>query len=285
MVDGAVSVIGLGLMGSALAGALVDAGHATTVWNRTRGRAGGLRARVAADVAEAVAASPIVVVCVLDHRAVHDVLDAAGSAVAGRVVVNLTSGTPDQARGTAQRLTDLGAQPLDGKILAAPPAIGRGARLIYSGSPAAHDRARTVLDRFGTGSYLGPDAGRAALYDLAMLSVLYSTLAGFHHAAALLRTEHIPAAALAPMAAGLLAAVGADLADVARAVDSGDVRTEETTAAVHAMALHHLVDASRAQGIGVAVPAPIRDLLDTHVANGHGAESLAGLVELIAEDR
>lgn len=37
-----VSVIGLGAMGRALAGAFLDAGHPTTVWNRSPGRAGEL---------------------------------------------------------------------------------------------------------------------------------------------------------------------------------------------------------------------------------------------------
>jgi len=36
-----VTVIGLGLMGAALARALVDAGHHTTVWNRSSVKADG----------------------------------------------------------------------------------------------------------------------------------------------------------------------------------------------------------------------------------------------------
>jgi 3-hydroxyisobutyrate dehydrogenase-like beta-hydroxyacid dehydrogenase len=54
-----VSVIGLGAMGRALAAAFLSAGHRTTVWNRTGGRAGdlvGKGAIEAATVAEAVAA-------------------------------------------------------------------------------------------------------------------------------------------------------------------------------------------------------------------------------------
>ena len=47
-----VTVIGLGAMGSALASALVRAGHPTTVWNRTPRAVEG--AKVASSVAEAV---------------------------------------------------------------------------------------------------------------------------------------------------------------------------------------------------------------------------------------
>lgn len=67
-----VTVLGLGQMGSGLARVFVDRGHPTTGWNRTASNvrplvaAGGASAGTAA---EAVAASPLVVLCVLDHEA------------------------------------------------------------------------------------------------------------------------------------------------------------------------------------------------------------------------
>ncbi len=73
-----VSVLGLGAMGHALAAALVAAGHTTTVWNRSAGRADGLveqGAAVAATAGAAVRAGELVVVCLLDHASVHEVLD------------------------------------------------------------------------------------------------------------------------------------------------------------------------------------------------------------------
>src|SRR5262245_60405779 len=99
-----VTVLGLGPMGRALAGAFLAAGHPTTVWNRTPGRADALAAAGAASAAtpaEAVAAGPLVVVSLLDDGAVHDVLDPVAAGLAGKAVVNLTSGTPAEARRTA----------------------------------------------------------------------------------------------------------------------------------------------------------------------------------------
>src|SRR5437867_1592259 len=66
----AVSVIGLGAMGTALARALLANHHRVTVWNRTTskcaalGQAGG---NIARSVIEAVDASEVVIVCVLDY--------------------------------------------------------------------------------------------------------------------------------------------------------------------------------------------------------------------------
>ncbi|MGH4021947.1 MAG: NAD(P)-binding domain-containing protein [Pseudonocardiaceae bacterium] len=99
---------------TSLTRAFLDGGHPTTVWNRSAARADGLVAHGAAravTVAEAVAASPVAVVCVLDHTAVREVIDAAGGALSGRVLVDLTSGTPQDARETARWAAQLGADP------------------------------------------------------------------------------------------------------------------------------------------------------------------------------
>jgi 3-hydroxyisobutyrate dehydrogenase-like beta-hydroxyacid dehydrogenase len=74
--DTPVSVLGMGEMGRALAGALVDAGYPVTVWIRSPGRTGTLAERgaaVAPTVAEAVAAGRLVVVCLFDQASVHEV--------------------------------------------------------------------------------------------------------------------------------------------------------------------------------------------------------------------
>ena len=76
-----VTVIGLGLMGQALAGAFLRAGHPTTVWNRTAAKAEqlvGEGAKLAGSVGDAVAASPLVVVCVSDYTAVRELFEPLG---------------------------------------------------------------------------------------------------------------------------------------------------------------------------------------------------------------
>ncbi|WP_245505155.1 NAD(P)-binding domain-containing protein [Neorhizobium sp. S3-V5DH] len=102
-----ISVLGLGAMGQALAARLLQQGHSVTLWNRTAGKAGFLVAQGAREVtsaADAIASSDLTVICVLDYAAASSVLDGAASALAGRAVVNLTNGTPAQARATAERL-------------------------------------------------------------------------------------------------------------------------------------------------------------------------------------
>jgi 3-hydroxyisobutyrate dehydrogenase-like beta-hydroxyacid dehydrogenase len=172
MTETTVSVLGLGAMGSALASAFVRAGHSTTVWNRTPGRATALTVPRRADhAAAAVAASPLVVLCVVHYDAAYEALAPATGQLAGATLVNLCNGTPKQAREMAAWATGHGADYLDGGIMAVPPMIGDPAALtLYSGSPAAFETHRDTLASLGTARHLGADVGLAALHDIALLS-------------------------------------------------------------------------------------------------------------------
>src|SRR6476661_2153291 len=99
----AVSVLGLGNMGSALAQAFIGQGHRVTVWNRSEARSRGLagRCRIAADAAEACRGADLVVACLSNYQATREALDGPElrEALAGRTLVQLATGTPAEARG------------------------------------------------------------------------------------------------------------------------------------------------------------------------------------------
>ncbi len=104
--------------------------------------------------------------------------------------------------------------------------------------------------------------GRAALFDLALLAMMWSALGGFYHAAALLGAERIEAGELAPLAARWLSSIAGMLPAEAREIDTGDYTTEVSTLALNATAIARLVEASRAQGIDTTVPDAVRVLID-----------------------
>ncbi len=65
-----ISVIGLGVMGAALARTLLAHGHPVTVWNRSAEKAAPLveeGATLAATASDAIAASPATIVCIESH--------------------------------------------------------------------------------------------------------------------------------------------------------------------------------------------------------------------------
>jgi 3-hydroxyisobutyrate dehydrogenase-like beta-hydroxyacid dehydrogenase len=279
-----VTILGLGAMGRALADALLAAGHRVTTWNRTASRGDDLAARgaiPAATPAAAVAASPLVIVCLLDHAAVRTVLDPVGDGVRGRALVNLTNGTPAQARETAAWAAGRGAAYLDGGIMAVPAMIGRAGFVLYSGDRAAFDAHEPTLAALGEARYLGAEPGLAAVYDLGLLSAMYGMYGGFLQAVALVRASGRPAAEFAPLAVAWLSAMSAALPAMAAATDSGDHGTTASTLAMQAAGFPNLLDAARDSGVSTDLIAPLGTLLNRAVAAGHGPDGISALTNLL----
>jgi len=275
-----VGVLGLGRMGAALAGALLGAGHDVVVWNRSPLKAGPLLdrgARLAATPAE-VASADVVISCLSTYDSQQPVLEAA----LPKVLINLTSGTPAQAREVASWASSAGIDYVDGVIMAVPQGIGTAqSRILYGGSPVAFSAHREVLSVLGEPVFLGEDAGLAALYDLALLGIMWSTMAGYLHALALVGTEGVTPSTFTPMASSWLSAVGGFLPGIGAQVESGDYETDVSALDINAAGLGLLVETSRAQGITAAVPAVLRELFDRAVAAGHGSHAIASVIEEI----
>ncbi|MGW9598511.1 NAD(P)-dependent oxidoreductase [Streptomyces albidoflavus] len=281
----AVTVLGLGRMGGALAAAFLAAGHPTTVWNRSPGKADALvvrGARRAGSVAEAVAAASLVVVCVADDEAVHQLLDPLEGALAGRTLVNLTTGTSAQARANAAWAKERGAAFLDGAIMAVPEDIATDdAVLLYSGPRDAftpHEPALRALSPAGT-TYLDSDPGLAALHDLSLLGIMWGVLNGFLHGAALLGTAGVRAETFAPLAARMTTVVAGYVTAAAPEVDAGSHPAGDATLTVHQEAMRHLAEESEALGVNAELPRLFQLLADRAVADGHAESGYSALVE------
>ncbi|ATY13457.1 NAD(P)-dependent oxidoreductase [Amycolatopsis sp. AA4] len=278
------TVLGLGAMGSALAGALLETGRPVTVWNRSADKTKPLveRGAVAAgSAAEAVAASELAIVCLLDDASVREVLDPAS--LAGRTVANLTNGTPRQARELAKWVSERGGKFLDGGIMAVPPMIGQpGAFVFYSGPEDVFDAHREAFDAFGGSNYVGEDPGLAALHDLALLSGMYGQFTGVLQAYALIRSEGLSAVEFAPLLSGWLTAMSGFVQQAAAEVDSGDYsQNVVSNLGMQAAAFENLPLAAADQGVSSELLAPLHQLLLRRAADGHGAENLTSVIELL----
>lgn len=276
-----ISFIGLGEMGSALARAAVAAGHPTTVWNRTTVKAHGISgARVVGALTEVLDAE-LVVVCLFDHRSVHDVLDPVSERLGGARILNLTTTSPQGARELARWAGGLGAQYLDGGILATPDMIGdEGSRIFYSGDAAVLEEYRPILELWGTAEYFGADAGMASLYDLALLSAMYVMFAGFFHGAAMLAAAGVPAAEFATMAVPWLQVTAHALPEFAAVIDGTDYAAPGQQSLLFSD-ISDIVDASRDQGVSTEVVDVVQRLIHRQIDAGHGTEGFARIIESI----
>ncbi|MGW0604282.1 NAD(P)-dependent oxidoreductase [Streptomyces sp. NPDC002640] len=282
----ALSLLGLGSMGSALARSWLAAGYRLTVWNRTPARAEALAARgatVAGDAAEAVAANTLVVVCLLDDDTVGETL--ADVDLTGRDVVNLTTGTPAQARARAEWALARGARYLDGGIMAVPPMIGvpeAGGHVLYSGSREVFEAHRRTLAVPAGTVHVGEDAGFAALHDVALLSAMYGMFAGIAHAFALVREESVDPAAFAPMLVDWLVAMAPAAHETAGHLASGDYREGVVSPlAMQVAGTQTLLSTAEQQGVSPELLAPYFGLMRRRLERGSGDEGLSGVVDLL----
>ncbi|WP_406288208.1 NAD(P)-dependent oxidoreductase [Embleya sp. NBC_00896] len=278
-----VTVLGLGAMGRAIADAIHRGGHATTVWNRTAGRADALVAKgatLAPSPTSAVEVSPVIVVCLLDDESVRATLTPLAPLLTGRLVINVTTVTPKQARDTAAWAAEHGVEYLDGAIMAVPEMIGLPvASLLYSGSRAAFETHRELLELLGGARWFGTDPGIASLYDLALLGSMYSMFAGFAHGAAMMASEGVPATEFVEMAAPWISAMTIGLPHHAEFFDQGDYTTDVQSLDFNKAAVDTIAEASRDQGVGTDVIAAVQTLIDRQVAAGHGKDSFARVFE------
>ncbi|MEU5419600.1 NAD(P)-binding domain-containing protein [Streptomyces sp. NPDC020667] len=284
-----VTVLGLGPMGAALAGAFLAAGHRTTVWNRTPGKAGALVAEGAAEAAsagQAVTASPLTVICLATYDAARDVLAPAAGELAGRTVVNLTSGSPDHARQTAAWAGLHGIRYLDGVIMTTPPGIGTPDVLLLFGGPQADfDACRETLSALGDPVHLGTDPALPSVHDTALLALMWGTLTGWLHGAALVGADgpggNVTATAYTAVADRWMTTVRTFMTAYAPHIDAGRYPGGDFPLRLHHMTMDILTHAGELRGVSSGLPELCQGLVGRGIEAGHGDDSFARLIEFI----
>ncbi|UQS23746.1 NAD(P)-binding domain-containing protein [Amycolatopsis thermalba] len=281
-----VTVIGLGSMGTALAGAFVAAGHPTTVWNRTAARAAPLVAKGAvhaAAIEDAIAASPLVIACLTTYDDTVAALAPAGPALRGRALVTLNSGSPAGAREMAAWAGGHGARFLDGAVKDVPPAVGKpGTLLYYAGDKAVFDEHRTTLEVLGGDTvHLGDEPDLAALYEMAVGGTLLPALVGFFQGAAAVQARGLDASTLVRFTVKWFEMIGSVLPVFAREIDSGDYTKPMSTVALFLAGAAHDAELGAEANIDVSWQAPFHELLQRAVDAGHADHSIAALTEVL----
>ena len=165
----AISVLGLGAMGAAIAAKLLGAGHELTVWNRTPGRdeelvaAGALRAETPAD---AVRSAEVVVTMVTDPPALDAVLfgpDGAASAIdRDATLIEMSTVGPSAIGSVVERIAPVDV--LDAPVLGSVPSVETGSLVILAGGDReVFDRHAGLLALLGTPMHVGPSGSGAWL--------------------------------------------------------------------------------------------------------------------------
>ena len=288
-----IAVVGTGRMGSALARSLLAAGHRTTVWNRTRDKAeplAALGAVIAPSVLDAVSAAEIIIVNVSDYAATADILHDAtvASAVRGKLIVELTSGTPHGAREVADWCARHGASYLDGAIMATPDFIGTDAgTILISGQSQAFQENDAVFRALGGNvQHVGQDPGRANALDSALLALMWGALFGALNAIAVCQAEEIELGELGRQWTATAPVVEGLVTDLIKRTSAGRFAADEETLssiAIHHSSFQHLLELMDARGIDRSVVDGYGSIFQRAIAAGQVHGDFAALSQFLGK--
>ena len=172
----AIGVVGLGAMGSRIAGRLASVGHEVYVTNRTRARADALidQGAIWCDSPRDTARSADVVISmVTDSAALEAVASGPDGLLAGlssgKVHVDMSTVSPTASRALAERVSARGASMVAAPVSGSLPAVEQGTLSIIAGGDAdAYTRVEPLLRQLGrTVTFVG-DNGHALLLKLAI---------------------------------------------------------------------------------------------------------------------
>jgi 3-hydroxyisobutyrate dehydrogenase-like beta-hydroxyacid dehydrogenase len=175
-----IGIIGLGRMGSVMARRLSACGFAVAGWNR-RPAAKDVDVPIAPDLESLNDTSDILILALLDEHAVHAVLDnLADLPLAGRLIVDTSTVSPQTLRDRAPLFESLGASLMDSPISGGPEMVQSGKVGLYIGGREEDYRrfrpvAEALSDRIHHVGGLG-DGAAAKLVNNMMLMGLWQTL-------------------------------------------------------------------------------------------------------------
>jgi 3-hydroxyisobutyrate dehydrogenase-like beta-hydroxyacid dehydrogenase len=284
---GTVSVIGIGNMGSALAEALLVAGIAVTVWNRTIAKAEQLAAQgaVLADTPAAAAlASENTIVCVTDHEVFVSVIhnDAVAAALEGKCLIQLGVVTAAQARQTGNWANARNIDYLEGSILGVPDYVKNAtATLVCSGPKALFESVQPQLSVFGNSQLVSETIGSAYEFDKVYYSFAYATLLGFMQGAAMAEASGFSIAAYTAIVTDRIPSFEGACKRYGELIANRNHDGDQASLAIWGDAYTKSLDLCRALKVDDALPTALMQNFDKAISGGYGDREISAIFEIL----
>jgi 3-hydroxyisobutyrate dehydrogenase len=190
-----IAVLGLGLMGAAIAVRLKRQGLDVVGWNRSPEKGRELSAQgleTVGAVREAMDRAEMLILVLSDARAIAETLFVSGVAegIEGRVVLQMGTIAPAQSRDLSTRVVSAGGEYLEAPVLGSLPEARDGRLILMAGGERVlFERCMRVLSVLGSDPRLVGDVGQGAALKLAMNQLIAGLTASFALSLGLVRAE------------------------------------------------------------------------------------------------
>ena len=188
-----IGFIGMGHMGSHMAQRLLDAGYQLTVYDRTKEKAKALGqrgAQVAETPKDLAANCQVVMACVTDDEAQHDVMFGPDGALAGThvgsVIIDLSTVSPDASCRLYQAAQEKQVPMIDAAVSGSVPQVDQGSLVIFvGGEQKTYEQCKPLLDVLGTNSFYMGASGMGTTMKLVVNTLLGLSMQALAEAIAL----------------------------------------------------------------------------------------------------
>lgn len=282
-----VVVLGCGLMGSALARAFASAGHSAGAWNRTHAKAEALAdsgVTPVAEVSEAVASAPLIVICVLDYATSVEILEGVAD-LSGKAVVNLSSLAPEEVTAFAEGIAARGGEYLDGSIVCYPQSIGTDeGSVLYSGPPEVWARNEATLMALGASSgYVSDMLTASVVLNAGLVGAFFTTaLSAYVECATYVLKHGVDPELLAGFTPLTVDFLSRTAVEVVGAIAQGHFDTTDATIDTYLAGLEPGVQVLEAGGIRPRVASAALENLRQASAGGLGSLGFAAQSQVIS---
>lgn len=283
-----ISIIGLGPMGIKIAQLYLQKGFQVTVYNRTAAKADQLvqqGARLAKTVHEAIEASPINLVILHNYTVTSELFSTLQneSILSGKLVVQLTTGTAQEARLSQTWFNSRDADYIDGAIQVAPEQMSQpDTTILFSGNQKKYMEIEDSLKILGGNpKYLGENIAAAAALDTATLSYIYGAAAGFFHGALIAESENFDVSEYGNIIAEIAPGMGEFLKHEGKVISSGDFKLSQSPLAISVEATERILTTAKLSGINSEFPEFVANWLSRAKDAGYEQEEFAAVIKTL----
>lgn len=282
-----IGIIGLGLMGTAITARLLEHGFHLFVWNRTREKADELLALGAQWSDNPLAECDRVIISLYTSDVVESVLqqmladlhaDPQATTLNGRILIDTTTGVPEQSAAMYARLATLGAQYLDAPISGSSEQTRRGeATVMVGGDRGAFEACNDLWPILGASVYHIGASGSAAKMKLVSNLVLGLNRAALAEALVFAQGIGVDPASALEVLRGSMA--------YSRVMDVKGQKMLNEDFTVQARLSQHLKDVRLILDSGVTLPLSEthRQLLEQAEAMGLGEQDNCAIIKAIQQ--